>query len=515
MPEHSLTPQSAYPESAGPPALDVVGISKSWGATKALTRVDFSLGAGEVLAVVGENGAGKSTLLGILSGVTQPDEGEIRRSGETVRFGSPHAAQQCGIRTVFQELSLAKNLSVMENIFAGRLPSRFGFVDRAALRVRSSSLFTSLGLAIDPSAIVGELPLSSQQIVEIAKAVSLETRVLLLDEPTSALNADEKAALFALVRSLKAAGTAIIYISHHLEEVMGLADRILVLRDGNAVCVVERPDVEVGDLVRAMTGRAIAGADAARKLPEAETLLEVASLDDGELVRDVSFSVRKGEILALAGLMGSGRSALAEIIVGLRPVARGRMTLGAVTIAPRSLSAAKRLGIGYIPPERKTQGLFLDMPVAANISAATLWRSSRFGVLDGAKAGSVAKDYISRLAIKAGGVDVHCRSLSGGNQQKVLLAKWLEVGPSLLVVEEPTKGVDVGAKQDIHRELLALAASGAGILMVSSDLPEILSLAHRVLVMHQGRIVADLDCCETSEHEIVALASGLETSNAE
>lgn len=515
MPEHSRTAKPAYPGSAGLPVLDVVGISKSWGATKALTRVDFSLAAGEILAVVGENGAGKSTLLGILSGVTQPDEGEIRRSGETVSFASPHAAQQCGIRTVFQELSLAKNLSVMENIFAGRLPSRFGFVDRAALRVGSSSLFASLGLAIDPSAIVGELPLSSQQIVEIAKAVSLEARVLLLDEPTSALNADEKAALFKLVRSLKAAGTAIIYISHHLEEVLDLADRILVLRDGNAVSLVERREVEVGDLVRAMTGRAIADADAARRPPEAEALLEVVSLDDGEFVRDISFSVRRGEIVALAGLMGSGRSALAEIVVGLRPRVQGRMKLGDTAIAPRSLPAAKRLGIGYIPPERKTQGLFLDMPVAANVSAATLWRSSRFGAHDGARADRVAKDYVSRLAIKAGGVDVHCRALSGGNQQKVLLAKWLEVGPSLLVVEEPTKGVDVGAKQDIHRELLALVASGAGILMVSSDLPEILSLAHRVIVMHRGRIVADLDCRETSEHEIVALASGLEASHAE
>lgn len=514
MLEHSSMVELAIRDGASHLALEVAGISKSWGATKALSRVAFSLSAGEVLAVVGENGAGKSTLLSILSGVTTPDEGEIRLDGIAARLGSPHAARQSGIGTVFQELSLAKNLTVMENIFAGRLPSRFGFVDRATLRQRSNELFASLGLAIDPEAIVGELPLSSQQIVEIAKAISLDARVLLLDEPTSALNADEKAALFRVVRALKAAGTAIIYISHHLDEVLDLCDRILVLRDGHPVTLVDRDGVKVEDLVRAMTGRAIGAMDVSRRAPEKELVLEVRALDDGASVQDVSFSLRKREIVALAGLMGSGRSALAEMIAGLLPTRSGEIRFKGATIAPRGMAAAKRIGIGYIPPERKTQGLFLDMPLAANISAATLWRSSRLGLHDGAKLDGVAEGYVSRLSIKATGVDIHCRALSGGNQQKALLAKWLEVGPSLLVVEEPTKGVDVGAKQDIHRELLSLAASGAGILMVSSDLPEILSIAHRVLVMHQGRIVADLDCLETSEHEIVALASGLETSHA-
>jgi ABC-type sugar transport system ATPase subunit len=514
MPELFLTAQKTN-TSRAEPVLEVANLTKSWGATRALTRVGFGLSTGEVLAIVGENGAGKSTLLGILSGVTQPDEGEIRLYGKAARFASPHAARQSGIGTVFQELSLARNLNVMENIFAGRLPSRFGFIDRAALRRKTNALFASLGLAIDPDAIVGDLPVSSQQIVEIAKAVSLDARVLLLDEPTSALNADEKAALFRVVHALKASGTAIIYISHHLEEVLDLSDRILVLRDGSGVALVDRADVMVEDLVRAMTGRAIGAVDASRRAPEKDVLLETSALGNGTDVHDVSFALRRGEIVALAGLMGSGRSALAEMIAGLQPAISGEIRLKGTVVAPRGMTAAKRLGIGYIPPERKTQGLFLDMPVAANVSAATLWRSSRLGLHDGSRVAVVAEGYVTRLAIKSDGVDVHCRALSGGNQQKVLLAKWLEVGPSLLVVEEPTKGVDVGAKQDIHRELLALAASGTGILMVSSDLPEILSLAHRVLVMHQGRIVADLDCLEASEHEIVALASGLETPHGQ
>lgn len=514
MPEHSMTAENRAVAGAHGPALEIIDVSKSWGATKALTGVVFGLSAGEVLAVVGENGAGKSTLLGILSGVTQPDEGQIRLGERMMRFASPQAARQHGIGTVFQELSLAKNLSVMENIFAGRLPSRFGLVDRGEMRRRTDTLFQSLGLDIDPAAIVGDLPISSQQIVEIAKAVSLDARILLLDEPTSALNADEKAALFRVIQSLKRAGTAILYISHHLEEVLHLSDRILVLRDGVVVWVADRADVEVSDLVRAMTGRVIGAVDGTRRAPEKDVLLEVESLSDDGLFKSVSFSVRKGEIVALAGLTGSGRSALAETIVGLRRATSGEIRLCGKTVAPAGMAAAKRLGIGYIPPERKTQGLFLDLPVAANIAATTFSRSSRFGFHDQSAIDAVAERYVARLAIKASGVGVHCRALSGGNQQKVLLAKWLEAGPSLLVVEEPTKGVDVAAKQDIHRELLALAGSGAGILIVSSDLPEILSLAHRVLVMHQGRIVADRACIATTEHEIVALASGLETSHA-
>jgi ABC-type sugar transport system ATPase subunit len=488
--------------------LEIDGVSKSWGSTKALSSVSFSVAAGEVVALVGENGAGKSTLMGILSGVTQPDEGEIRLSGRPVRFGSPQSAQAHGIGTVFQELSLAQNLTAMENIFAGRLPSRLGFVDFGALRRRAEALFTSLDLAIDPEARISDLPVSSRQVVEIAKALSLDANFLLLDEPTSALNADEKAALFRLVASLKSRGVGIIYISHHLDEVLQLADRIVVLRDGHVVSVSRRGEADSQSLVRDMVGRIIDASDSELVSPRAEILLDVRRLSGG-LVDNASFTLRKGEIVALAGLMGSGRSALVEMIVGLMPASSGEIILSGKRMGAGSMAAAKRRGIGYIPPERKTDGLFLDLPLAANIASASLGKLSNGGFVDNSATERLAWRYVERLSIKADDVDIHCRALSGGNQQKVLLAKWLEVGPSLLVVEEPTKGVDIAAKHDIHREMLALAASSTGILLVSSDLPEILSIAHRVLIMHQGRIVADLDCRDATEQAIVAHASGL------
>ncbi|CAN7572847.1 sugar ABC transporter ATP-binding protein [Rhizobium sp. LjRoot30] len=494
--------------------LEISGLSKSWGATRAVDRASFALGAGEVLALVGENGAGKSTLMALLSGVAQPDEGEIRLSGKQVELSSPQMARANGIATVFQELSLAENLTVMENIYAGRLPSSFGFVDKRLLKRRASELFELLGLAIDPEATVGSLPVSSRQIVEIAKAVSLDARVLLLDEPTSALNADEKAALFSLVGRLKAKGTGIIYISHHLDEVLDLADRVVVLRDGQVVSTTDCAGTDANGLVRDMTGRTIDPSLIDRRAPFDEVLLDIEGLGDGRDVEDIWLSLRRGEIVALAGLMGSGRSALAEMIVGLRKPSVGSIRLSGQAVTLHGMKAAQYLGIGYIPPERKTQGLFLDMSIAANVAAATLRRSTRAGFVDEASMRRRAQDYVGRLSIKAGDVGVTCRALSGGNQQKVLFAKWLETEPALLVIEEPTKGVDIAAKLDIHAELVSLAAGGAGILMVSSDLPEILSIAHRVLVMHRGRIVGDLDCRQTTEHQIVALASGLaETSH--
>lgn len=506
----SATPSASLRQ---PWLLEIVGLSKSWGSTQAASSVSFHLAAGEVLALVGENGAGKSTLLNMLSGVVAPDDGKIRMSGQVVALSSPHAAQALGIGTVFQELSLAHNLTVMENIFAGRLPSRFGLVDRKVLRQKTEALFSTLGIFIDPDATVNDLPVSSRQIVEIAKAVSLDAHVLLLDEPTSALNADEKAVLFRLVLSLKAKGVGIIYISHHLEEVIELADRIVVLRDGAVVSIVGRKEATARSLVRDMVGRLI-NEDATPRTPQtSEKLLEVNAVSRGSAVRDVSLNVRKGEIVALAGLMGSGRGELAEMIVGLTKPSTGSLSVSGRPVSARGLGAAKHLGIGYIPPERKTQGLFLDLSVAANIAAATLQKATRHGFMSQSLLTDLARRHIGRLSIKASRTDVRCRSLSGGNQQKVLLAKWLEMDPKLLVVEEPTKGVDIAAKLDIHRELRRLAASGTGILMVSSDLPEILSLAHRVLVMHHGRIVADLDCRKTTEHEIIAHASGL-TENA-
>lgn len=491
------------------PLLQLNGVTKAYGPTKAVTAVDLILGRGEIVALVGENGAGKSTLMNILSGVIQPDSGVLRLDGSEARLSSPQEAQASGIATVFQELSLAANLTVAENIFAGRLPARFGFVDRKALEQASRALMDRLGLAIRPDSLVGDLPVSARQIVEIAKAASRNPKVLLLDEPTSALNADEKAALFGLVRRLRGQGVGIIYISHHLEEVMDLADRIIVLRDGSVVQVADKGTLSTAEVVRAMVGRLIADKQAEGPRTAGEIILSTSGLSDGKHVTDADLSIRRGEIVAIAGLMGSGRTELGEMLVGLRRPARGTIMMEGAPIQLRTLAAAIRRGIGYVPPERKSQGLFLDLSVGDNIAAATLRKQASMGLYRRSLVDQACRRNIDRLSIKVRSPSMPCRSLSGGNQQKVLFAKWLEVDPRLMVVEEPTKGVDIAAKQDIHTELQRLARSGTGIVLISSDLPEILAIADRILVMHKGRIVAELDPAHTTEHDIVARASGL------
>ncbi len=511
---HGIPTETSGGTTGQPKLLQANGLSKSYGENKVVDHVTFSLDCGEVIALVGENGAGKSTLMNMLAGVVSPDEGEIILAGRPVSLSSPHAAQSAGIGMVFQELSLVGNLSVKENLFAGRAPTRFGLIDGGKLRRKAQGLLQALGVAIDPDALVSDLPMSSRQIVEIAKAVSLDTRLLLLDEPTSALNADEKAMLFRLISELKAKGVGIVYISHHLNEVLELADRVVVLRDGRVVSIAPRAQVTIRSLVRDMVGRAISLNETAQAPPSGRSILEVDRVSGGGGVTDVSLRIEEGEIVGIAGLVGSGRTELARMIVGLSAPKAGSVKVAGQTVRGGGMAAAKRSGIAYVPPERKTEGLFLDLPVAANIAAATLEQSMVAGFLRDRHVERRARHQIDRLGIKARSPGVACRSLSGGNQQKVLLAKWLETRPRLLVVDEPTKGVDVAAKADIHSALRQLAASGAGILMVSSDLPEILSTAHRVLVMHKGRVVANLACAETSEQEIIAHASGLPDSSA-
>jgi ribose transport system ATP-binding protein len=490
------------------PALEFKSVSKSYGSTKASRSVSFDVMAGEVVALVGKNGAGKSTLMNLLSGVIAPDEGEICLLGHPVHLNSPTVAQANGVATVFQELSLSPNLSVMENIFAGRAPRRFGFVDWRKMKAEAKALLDRFGLSIDPEIRIGDLPMSSRQMVEIAKAVSLGAQVLLLDEPTSALNADEKQALFSVIATLKQAGTAIVYISHHLDEVIALSDRIVVLRDGAVVSIVETEGMTAERLVRDMVGREIEEANDSHPATDVAVLSveNVSRLT----VKDASLVVRAGEIVSIAGLMGAGRSELAHMIVGLARPHSGKVTVNGKPVDGAGMNVSVRQGIAYVPAERKTEGLFLDLPVASNIAVTTLSKNSRVGFMQEDRIRNLARRHVERLSIRLSSTQAPVRSLSGGNQQKVLLAKWLEIAPKLLVVEEPTKGVDIGAKYDIHREIKMLAANGAAVLVVSSDLPEILSLSHRVLVMHNGRLVADIDARHATEQEIVAHASGLE-----
>jgi ABC-type sugar transport system ATPase subunit len=491
------------------PLLEVCHLSKSYGATRALADVSLTVRAGEIHGIVGENGAGKSTLINILSGVIKPDLGEISFAGEILRLESPQAARRQGIGTVYQELSLSELLSVAENTFAAHIPSRFGFIDSRELRRRTEAIFETLGLSLDPDQPVGTLPLSSRQLVEIAKALSLEAKLLLLDEPTSALNANEKEALFRLIRRLRAKGMAIIYISHHLHEVSALADRITVLRDGRVVATHRTSAVTADTLVRQMVGRAVERGGQYMTAAIGAPFLEVRGLAVPNAFSDVSFTIHRSEIIGVAGLLGSGRSSLAACLAGLGLPTRGEIVLDGQAVTLPSLRKAMALGIGYIPAERKSEGLFLELTVADNIVAACLEKFSRLGIFDTRRHEETASRHIKALNIRSAGPQARCGALSGGNQQKVLLAKWLERAPRLLILQEPTMGVDVAAKSDIHAKLHRLASEGTAIFLVSSDLPEILGLCHRILVMHRGRLTACLTPATTSEEEIMARASGL------
>jgi ABC-type sugar transport system ATPase subunit len=497
------------------PVLELTTISKAYGATQALDDVSLDVRAGEVHAVVGENGAGKSTLINIISGNLAPDSGGIVIDGKAANPRSAHAAQGLGIATVHQELSVVEHLSVAENIHAAHPPSRCGFVRWSAMADEARALFGTLGVSLDVTARVGSLPVSARQLVEIAKALSLKPRILLFDEPTSALNSDEKEALFRLIEQLRASGLAIIYISHHLEEVMRLADRVTVLRDGKRMGTYEARSITPTFLVGKMVGRDFAPVeDANSPVKASATVLRVEGLGKDHFYRDVSFTLAAGEIIGLAGLMGSGRNVLAASLAGLLHPERGRVIWLNQPLAPRSLRHAMKAGIAYVPGERKTEGLFLDLTVAENVVAATLPQVTRWGLFSRTQAVLKARGFISQLRIKTQDAAERCGALSGGNQQKVLLAKWLARRPRLLIIEEPTKGVDIAAKEEIHRMLRELASQGTAVLFVSSDLPEILSLAHRVLVMHGGVIVAERQAPETSEHEITTLASGLRSEAA-
>jgi ABC-type sugar transport system ATPase subunit len=490
--------------------LDIRHLSKAYGATQALTDVSLGVNAGEIHAVIGENGAGKSTLINILAGVVRPDLGEIGFGGATTKIDSPQTAQKLGIGTVHQELSLSELLSVAENIFAAHIPSRFGLIDSRELRRRAEAIFDTLELSLDPDQPVGTLPVSSRQLVEIAKALSLDARLLLLDEPTSALNANEKEALFRLLRRLRAKGIGIIYISHHLHEVTALADRITVLRDGRVVATHQVNSVTPETLVKQMVGRAIDRSGQPTAAPMiGNPLLEVRFLASPNAFSDVSCIIHSGEIIGVAGLLGSGRGAFASCLAGVILPSRGDILLDGRKVNLTSLRQAMAFGIGYIPAERKTEGLFLELNLADNITAACLERFSRWGIFDTRHQHQTADNHIRALNIRAEGPQAKCEALSGGNQQKVLIAKWLERMPRLLILQEPTKGVDVAAKSEIHLKLRRLAAEGAAIIFVSSDLPEILALSHRILVMHRGRLTASLVPAATTEEEIMEYASGL------
>ena len=497
------------------PLIAVSGLTKSFGATRALDDVSLELAAGEVHALIGENGAGKTTLMNVLSGVVQPDAGQVRLLGRPVSIASPKHAQNLGIATVFQELSLTSEVSIAENIFAGRAPTRFGLIDWRRLSRDASALLAELGIELDVLRPLGDASVSVRQMVEIAKAISLDARILLLDEPTAALSPVEADRLFAVIRKLTSRGFGVIYVSHHLSEVLRIADRITVLRDGRVTARRKPGETDQDRLVRDMVGRQLSEWSRRRTGQRGGALLEARRLSrDGEF-RDVDLTVSAGEIVGVAGLIGSFRGALGRTLCGILAPSTGEILLHGKPVRWTGIAHAVRERVAYVPEDRKANGLFPDLSLTANVIAASLPKQAWCGIHSPHRATRVASAAISKLDIKAHSPKSPVRTLSGGNQQKTLLARWLETNPELLIVDEPTRGVDIAAKHEIHALLARLAESGVGILLISSDAMELIALSDRILVMRAGRIVGEVDGLAATEEGIVALASGLIEGNAE
>ena len=496
--------QEPQGSGAAPPVISVAGLEKSFPGVRALAGVSFEVMAGEVHALLGENGAGKSTLIKIVAGVYRPDAGVIQIDGREAQFAGPLAAQEAGIATVHQELLLFPELSVAENMFLGHAPrTRWGAIDWAAIRRRAREILASLEIdELDVDAPVRVLSVANRQRVEIARALSLNARVLILDEPTAALPEADVLRLFAIVRNLRSRGVAVVYISHRMAEVFALADRVTVLRDGALVATKPVSATSEPELIAMMVGRTIDHLFPKLPAEVGAPVLEVRDLVAPPLVRGVSLTVRAGEIVGLAGLIGSGRSELAQAIFGILPVRSGEIRIVGRPARIGNAAAAKAHGIAYVPEDRGSQGLIRPMTVAENVSLAALRRIARHGLMDRAAEAALAEGAISRFAIRARGPAQIVGKLSGGNQQKVVLAKWLATQPRLLIMDEPTRGIDVGAKAEIHRLMSELAAQGLAVLMISSELPEILGMSDRILVMREGRLAAEFARGEADQERI-------------
>jgi rhamnose transport system ATP-binding protein len=485
------------------------GVSKSFGAVAALREVRLDLAAGEAHALVGENGAGKSTLVKILAGVYQPDAGTVRLDGEPVMFGGPADARAAGIAVIYQEPTLFPDLSVAENIFMGRQPLRsLRRIDPAAMRARTRELFGRLGVHLDPDRPARGLSIADQQLVEIAKALSFDARVLVMDEPTAALSGVEVDRLFAVARSLRDNGAAVLFISHRFDEVFALCDRITVMRDGRWIATDRTADLTVDKVVRTMVGRDVSALYPKVPAEPGEVRLEVAGLTRRGFFQDVTFSVRAGEIVALAGLVGAGRSEVVRAVFGIDRYDEGEVRVDGRRLTPGRAPAAIAAGLALVPEDRRQQGLVMELSVERNTTLPRRWSLSRLGLLTGGGERRSAAEWTRRLQVKAARGTDPVSTLSGGNQQKVVLAKWLSTKPRVLIVDEPTRGIDIGTKAEVHRLLSELAADGVAVLMVSSELPEVLGMADRVLVMHEGRLVADIPRDGADEESVMFAATG-------
>jgi len=491
-------------------------ISKSFVGVRVLEDVSFDVEPGEVHALLGENGAGKSTLIKIMAGVHAPDSGEIRVSGELLRFANPGQAVKAGIAIVYQELLLFPELTVAENIFINHAPRlSWGGLDWNAMRARARRLLDELDSHhLDVDAKVASLSVANRQRVEIAKALSQDARVVVMDEPTASLAEADVQQLMAIVRALRERGVGIVYVTHKLPEVFALADRVTVLRDGKHVATKPITEVNEKSLVSMMVGRSIDQLFPKGEAKIGEPLLELRHVSCGRMVRDISFTLRAGEILGVAGLVGSGRTELALTIFGLTPAESGEILIAGKPARIDSPQTARNLGVAYVPEDRGLQGLIRPQTIAENIALTILQRLARWFIVDQRKEDGLARDFITKLGIRARGPSQAARQLSGGNQQKVVLAKWLATEPRILIMDEPTRGIDVGAKSEIHALMSRLAQNGLAILMISSELPEILGMSDRILVMNGGRIVGEIDRADATS-ETVGAAMTLAERDAE
>ncbi len=488
--------------------LDAVGISKAFAGVRALKQVSFDLRPGEVHALVGENGAGKSTLIKIMTGAERADAGTIAVAGRAAHDLDPHASRALGIAAIYQQPAIFPDLTVAENIaLALESGHTWRRVDWASRRRQSTELLARVGARLDPDRLAETLTMPEQQVVEIAKAIGTDARILIMDEPTAALSEREVHGLFEVIARLRAEGVGIIYISHRLEDVLAIADRITVLRDGESVGTWAAGDVDRAQLIRLMVGRELAAIFPKRDVPRGEVALELRGVSNRATgVHDVSLSVSRGEILGLAGLVGSGRTQLAEVLFGLTPADGGEIRVAGRPCRIASPSDAIRAGLAYVPEDRRRHGVVLEMSIAANASLASLGAVSSGGLINGAAERAHAMTYVERFRIKAPSVDTEVLALSGGNQQKVALARWLATQPSVLVLDEPTQGVDVGSKAEIHALIQDLAERGLAILMISSELPEILGMSDRIAVMRRGTIAGVLSRAEATADTILAMA---------
>jgi ribose transport system ATP-binding protein len=491
------------------PRLKLEHIYKAFPGVQAVQDVSLEVYGGEILALVGENGAGKSTLMNIVNGVVALDSGRIVLDGQAVQIPSPRRALELGITMIHQELALIPELTVGQNISLGREPRRFGgWINWQQVYRQAQQELDRLGIQVSARARVADLSIAERQLVEIAKALSYQARLIVLDEPTSSLTSRETETLFRLVRTLRQEGVALIYISHRLEEVFELADRIAVMRDGQLVAQGKVTEFTPNRLVHLMVGRELNEFFPKSQTQQGEPILKVVDLQAGKEVRGVSFELRRGEIVGLAGLVGSGRTNVARVLFGVERLKQGAIWFEGKPVHIRSPRDAIRLGIGLVPEDRKAQGLFLKQSVRYNIGTALLERLSRLSFLNFRAINQIVRNLVERLRVRTPSLNQQVRNLSGGNQQKVVISRWLALNPKVLILDEPTRGVDVGAKAEIHALMNELAAQGMAILMISSELPEVLGVSDRILVMREGRVVAELTRAEATQDRIMQAATG-------